>query len=120
MFAFWKKRRGREEDVVVGFDAETITVRRPAGAAEAVRWDRLQAVIVEIGAGGAMAADMVWTLAGDDGTGCVYPGGATGENEMLAALRARLPGFDEELLCALMEGTQAQEALLWLRPGDRG
>lgn len=115
MFSFWKKKRAREEDIIVSFDEVLITVRRPDGGMEQVRWDRLQAVIVEIGAGGAMVADMVWTLAGDDGTGCVYPGGATGENEMLAAMRERLPDFNEEQLCALMEGTQAQEALIWLR-----
>ncbi|MBU0858756.1 MAG: hypothetical protein KJ667_02355 [Alphaproteobacteria bacterium] len=107
-----------EADIIVTFDDDTIIVTRPNGTTERLRWDALEAVILEIAEGGPLRADMFWILAGHDGTGCLYPGGATGENEMLEALQKRLPGFNDDILIEAMTTTTQQEFLLWTRRGD--
>jgi hypothetical protein len=59
-------------------------------------------------------------LHGRDGiAACVVPGGATGEQEMLAAF-ARLPDFDHSQVIKAMGSTRNAIFVCWQNPSDTG
>lgn len=107
-----------EAGVVVTFDAGLITVRYPDGDTRRVGWDELTAVGVTTTDEGPFVADVFWGLHGPDGRPqAVYPGGATGEGELLAEMQRRLGGFDNARLIDAMGSTGNASFLLWQAGG---
>jgi hypothetical protein len=81
-----------EANWVVLLVDDLIVVRTPDAKVERVRIPDLQAVYVETNDSGPWGIDVWWILEGRE-TQCIYPLGATGENEVLAELK-KLPGFE--------------------------
>lgn len=107
-----------EAGVVVAFDASVITVRYPNGDTRRIGWDELTAVGVTTTDEGPFVADVFWGLHGPDGRPqAVYPGGATGEGELLAEMQRRLDGFDNARLIEAMGSTGNASFLLWQAGG---
>lgn len=104
----------RESAFVVRLEDGAIVSRRPDGTCERVALSALAAVLIETDDSGPWGTDLWWILAGADGTGCIYPGGADGEQEILALLQA-LPGFDNAALIAAMTSTSNERFLCWKR-----
>jgi hypothetical protein len=109
-----------ESKFAVTVDEQEIRCRRPDGRAESVRFDELRVIIIETNDTGPLGTDVWWILAGDaeNRSGCVVPGGATGEREMLEALQ-RLPGFDNRALIDAMSSMENRRFLCWKR-GEGG
>ncbi|MES2819634.1 MAG: hypothetical protein V4812_11690 [Pseudomonadota bacterium] len=97
-------------------DGEIIS-RRPEGSTERVALTDLRAVIIETNDSGPWGSDLWWILVGSQNNGCVFPGGATGEQVILAALQ-QLPGFDNERLMQAMTSIGNGRFLCWENPID--
>lgn len=102
-----------EVTVIVSFDYEWIKSTRPNGIVEKVKWCDLKAVIIEKTDDGPFAPDVFWTLVGGNETGCVFPGGATGEGELLNEMQKRLESFDNETLIQAMGSCTNNKFLIW-------
>lgn len=102
-----------EASVIVSFDNEWIESSRPNGLVEKVKWCDLKAVIIETADDGLFAPDVFWILVGGNETGCVFPGGATGEGEILNEMQNRLEGFDNETFIQAMGSCNNNKFLIW-------
>jgi hypothetical protein len=102
-----------EAGVIVSFDDEWIKSSRPDGLVESVEWRNLKAVIIETTDDGPFAPDVFWILVGDNETGCVFPGGATGEAVILEEMQKRLEGFDNETFIQAMGSCHNNKFLIW-------
>jgi hypothetical protein len=80
---------------VVTIDAGEVVVQRPDGTTERVAISELQELSIVTDDSGPAGADRWWLLVGRNGSGCAFPGGATGEMQVLAWAQ-QLPGFDTE------------------------
>lgn len=127
MFAFLKGLFGKTEtplptpdeaDFVVSFVEGEIVVQHPQGTIEQVKLDELQAVLIETNDSGPWGSDLWWILVGTPGEGegshhgCMFPGGASGETEILDVLQA-LPGFDNGAVIEAMGSTDNARFLCW-------
>jgi len=102
-----------ESKFIVEVTETGIINHRPEGKTEAVLFSDLAAVIIETNDTGPWGSDVWWLLLGKDlQSGCVYPGGATGEREALIALQ-HLPGFDNEALIQAMGSCNNAKFLCW-------
>lgn len=125
MFGFLQRLFGKtdtqppalaEADFVVSLSDGEIIVQHPKGTVEQVKLAELRAVLIETNDSGPWGSDLWWILVGapgDDGNhGCVFPGGASGEKEILHALQ-ELPGFDNEAVIEAMGSTSNARFLCW-------
>jgi hypothetical protein len=98
---------------IVEVNETEIVNHRPGGKIERIAFADLRAVIIETNDKGPFAPDVFWILLGDHPEiGCVYPQGATGEQEAMKAL-LKLPGFDIEQLLRAMKSTDNTSFLCW-------
>jgi len=100
-----------ECDFLLSIDNGVITNKRPEGKVEQVSISDLKSIIVETNDSGPWGMDVWWYLIGSD-SGCVYPQGATGENEVLNAIQA-LPGFDNQALIQAMGCSENKRFQCW-------
>jgi hypothetical protein len=99
-------------------DDARIVCRLPSGKEESVRWDELDAVLIETNDSGPIGMDVLWLLVGRGArSGCVVPQGAKGERELFDALQ-RLPGFDNAQVIEAMGCTDNRKFLCWRRSTD--
>jgi hypothetical protein len=103
-----------EASYVVRIEEGEVRCTRPDGGEVRVALAELEAVIIETNNTGPWGADFWWQLLGKEQTGCVFPGGATGEIEVTDRLK-ELPGFDIETLGAAVRSTDNQRFLCWRR-----
>lgn len=98
----------------VTFDEHAIVVTDPRGGTQRVAWTDMTRVAVRTTDEGPFLPDVFWEIhaAGDD-PAIVFPGGATGENELLAELQRRLPNFDNDQMIAAMGSTDNAYFPLW-------
>ena len=109
-----------EARFVVRVDEQRVVCRRPSGEEEMVRWEELEAVIIETNDSGPWGADVWWVLIGRGGSsGCAIPQGATGEDALLAALQ-ELEGFDNERVIEAMSSTDNRRFECWRRAKAHG
>lgn len=101
-----------EAAFVVGISEGEIVNQRPEGKIERVKLSDLKAVIIETNDSGPWGADLWWILVGTEDSGCVFPGGATGEKEVLEEVQ-KLPGFDNKVFIEAMTSTSNQRFLCW-------
>jgi len=105
-----------ESSIVVTFDEEGVHCKRPNGKDESIRWDKLDALLIETNDEGPFLPDVFWLLLTRDmSSGCVIPQGATGEQELLEEMQRRLSGFDNRMLIAAMSSTDNGKFLIWER-----
>lgn len=115
---FSKKNKNKESKLnpeskfLVSISDGEIINQRPEGKVERVAISDLQAVIIETNDTDPWGADVWWILVGSEKNGCVFPGGATGEGDILKAVQA-LPGFDNETFIKAMTSTDNQRFLCW-------
>ena len=108
-----KYKLNPEAKFIVSISNGEIINQRPEGKIERVAISNLKAVIIETNDTGPWGADVWWILLiGSGENGCVFPGGATGEKDILQAVQA-LPGFDNETFIKAMGSTSNQRFLCW-------
>lgn len=119
LFAYAFRRRRPtslqpESSITVSFDAREIVVRDHTGETRRVEWDRISKVAIRTTDDGPFSADVFWGIHTDSqDAALVFPGGATGEAELLRELQQRLPNFrNEEFMQAMGTATDAY-FVLW-------
>ena len=120
-FREWRKRRAEaltfEREVVVADNDGMITATYPNGTVTAVEWADLVQIEVHTNDTGPWGADVWWVLRGESGE-CIYPNGATGEQEMNRKFE-KLEGFNDQELIRAMGCTRNNSFLCWQRSGYR-
>src|SRR6185369_7366841 len=123
-------RRGRSGRLIpeslftVAADEWQISVSDPEGNERNTTWSLIERVLIRTTDEGPFLPDVFWIVEPIDKSALVFPGGSTGESDVLRALQASLPGFRSEQVIAAMGSTANQEFLLWERnsscpPGGR-
>jgi hypothetical protein len=93
-------------------DSEIIA-HRPDGAVERVAIAELKELYIVTTASGPWNPDVWWLFVGTtSGTGCSFPGGATGEQDVLNFAQ-QLPGFDNTAFISAMGSTGDAKFLCW-------
>ena len=122
--AWWKRQRQAHADaanpeslVVVRFDDEGVVVTPPNAEVQAITWEFVDRVAIETNDSGPWGSDVWWLLEGD-GVRVAFPGGATGEQELLAELPQHFPGFRHEAVIAAMGSTADARFVCWTREVD--
>jgi hypothetical protein len=100
----------------VVFDEIGVRVTRWNGLVEQVSWDDLDSVLIETNDSGPIGTDLLWILAGKV-SGCLVPGGAEGEHELLVRLQ-ELPGFNNQAVIDAMGSVENARFVCWKRPGS--
>ena len=116
VFLWWRVRHPRmvESLFTVEFDDTAISVTSPNAEKRSLAWSQLTKVGIRTTDEGPMQADVFLGLHRDSETpAVVFPGGATGESEIIAAMQARLPGFSNEELIKAMGSTSNAHFVIW-------
>ena len=93
-------------------DTEIIN-HRPEGVTERVSFTDLRSVIIETNDTGPLGTDLWWFLIGNEAnSGCVLPGGATGEQSVVDAVM-KLPGFRFEQFTNAMSSVENAKFYCW-------
>ena len=93
-------------------DTEIIN-HRPEGVTERVSFTDLRSVIIETNDTGPLGTDLWWFLIGNEAnSGCVFPGGATGEQSVVDAVM-KLPGFRFEQFTNAMSSVENAKFYCW-------
>jgi hypothetical protein len=101
----------------VEFDDVEVRVTYEGKLRESVRWAEVSTVAVHID--DSFLPEPWWVLFNGPASGCMYPSGAVGGDEMLRAMQDRLPGFDNAAVVqsmGLMEGGR----LVWSKSEPAG
>lgn len=105
-----------ESLIRVEFDDAKISVTYPEGT-RSVAWNSLTKVAIRTTGDGPAEPDLFWGFhAGTETPSVVFPGGATGEQELLKALQTRLPGFSNEQVLKAMGSTSDAVFVVWEAP----
>jgi hypothetical protein len=121
-FTAWRRKRRQERreallperKVVVSFDESGISAAFPGGPTEAIAWSEVQRVAIETNDSGPWGADFWWLLEGETRR-CVFPQGATGDAEAMAAFPSRFPGFNHTAVIKANCSTSNARFLCWER-----
>lgn len=98
---------------VVTVSESDIVNRRPDGTIERVTLSDLEEVTIVTNDSGPRGSDVWWLLVGSTPhAGCAFPGGATGESQVLACVQ-RLPGFDNGTFIEAMTCTSNARFVCW-------
>jgi hypothetical protein len=76
----------------------------------------LKSVIIETTDAGSFAPDVFWVLlllSKDEKSRSVYPGGATGETELIEEMQNRLPNFNNEAVISAATSIMNNKFLVW-------
>lgn len=102
---------------VVTLDATTLTVRAPDGVERSLALAAVREVAIITNDSGPVGADVWWELSGAmPEQVCRFPGGATGENAVLAFVQT-LPDFDNEAFIRAMGSTANERFVCWRASG---
>lgn len=104
--------------VRVDFDDSRITARYGNGERRSIAWDDLVQVGITTTDEGPMVDDLFWGLHSRERVEVVYPSEAVGAQALLAAMQARLKGFDNEALVRAMGSTANDRFVLWQSAAD--
>jgi hypothetical protein len=100
-------------------DDAGVSVTDPKGGVNTIQWSRLTRVGVRTTDEGPANPDVFWEFFDDrPSPSVVFPGGATGETECLAALQSRLAGFRNDQLIRAMTSAQNAYFVVWESPGS--
>ena len=95
----------------VGFDSERIWVKHPDQDEEFILWKDLIGIAIRTTDEGPLNPDVFWILEAKGKT-LVYPGGATGESEMLKRFQT-LPNFDNKAVISATGSAFNNTFLCW-------
>lgn len=70
-----------------------LEVSAPNRESQSIAWASVRRILVETNDSGPWGADVWWVLENVEAR-CCFPQGATGENEALAEMARRFPGFE--------------------------
>lgn len=101
----------------VEFDDVEVRVTYEGKLRESVRWAEVLTVAVHID--DSFLPEPWWVLFNGAAFGCMYPSSALGGQDMLAAMQARLPGFDNAAVVESM-GLMAGGRLIWSKSPQQG
>jgi len=108
-----KKVLRPESDFLITLTDELIEVTHPNGTREMVRWDDVQTISVTTTDDGPFAPDVWFVLMGNEG-GCVFPQGASKEDEAFKRI-SQFDGFDFDMFIKSMSSAENARFLLWQR-----
>ena len=98
---------------VVSVGEAEVSVARPDGRVERLPLAELGEVAIVTNDSGPWGADLWWQLVGRrEGSGCTFPGGATGESKVLEFV-LRLPGFNNETFLHAMGSASNARFSCW-------
>ena len=93
-------------------DTEIVN-EKPDGSVERVPLAELKEFYIVTNTSGPWGGDLWWLFVGSkEGSGCAFPGGATGEQQMVSFVE-QLPGFDADKFIAAMGSTSNARFLCW-------
>ncbi|OGP92621.1 MAG: hypothetical protein A2Z19_07625 [Deltaproteobacteria bacterium RBG_16_54_18] len=95
----------------VGFDSERIWVKHPNQDEKSILWKDLIGVAIRTTDEGPLNPDVLWILGTKEKT-LVFPGGATGESNMIERLQT-LPNFDNEAVISAMGSAFNNTFICW-------
>ncbi len=115
-FSFFNKKEKPtklypESKVVIEFDYEKIWCIWPGTPDQTMLWSELIGVAIKTTDEGPFAPDVFWILGAKDKV-VMYPGGATGEQEMLSRLQ-ELPNFNNESVISAACCTDNNVFICW-------
>lgn len=111
------RRLHPEALVRVGFDDREVLCSYPEGSFRTVAWSEITEVRVRTTSDGPFAPDVFWEVhAGGEAPRMVFPGGATGEGELLEAMQRRLEGFDNGAFIRAMGCADDALFVVWKAP----
>jgi hypothetical protein len=106
----------RGTPMVVKVTESEIVATLPKGQVARVAWSALTKVVLRTTDGGPFVPDMFWLFyTGSDKPALVVVGGAD-DQDLLAALQKRLPGFNNDQLIKAMQSVDNHTFLLWEKP----
>jgi hypothetical protein len=98
----------------VAFNDADLRVSEPDGKEQGMRWQDLGHVAIHTNDQGPFDVDLHWVLTSRDGRQTLsVPLGASGEQELLAELQRRLPGFDNDAVVRAMSSTDNASFDVW-------
>lgn len=115
-FSFFRKKErtvnlNPESQVIIKFDDDRIWCIWPGAPEQSMLWTELIGVAIKTSDEGPFAPDVFWVLGAKDKV-VMYPGGATGEQEMLSRLQ-KLPNFNNEAVIAAAGSTDNNVFVCW-------
>ncbi len=103
-----------EEQFVVTFDDDKVSVKRPDDVVETVTWANLDSITLEATHAGGDAAAYIWILWGEGRkSGCVFPGEATGSKDLQKELSTKLESWSTRQLSEALASTENGTYTLW-------
>lgn len=122
LMALWFGRRRARAPLMpeslfrVVFDADAIRVVSPTGETSTATWNDLIRIDIRTTDDGPWAPDVFWGLhTSTSDTPIVYPGGSTGDNELLQEFSLRLADFRSDQVMSAMGSTTNNHFLVWER-----
>ncbi len=94
-------------------NSEGVSCKKPTGDVFSVTWEKLQTILIQTHEPIPGLPSMMWILGGD-GSCCVIPQGARGEDNFIAWIK-QLPHFDHEKLKKALESKKDESFLCWDR-----
>ncbi len=117
-FLVWRARHRPllpESLCVVRVTETEVTCAYPEGATQSIALADLSSIRIRTTDDGPWEPDVFWGFHGPTGEPVVVvPGGATGEQEMIAAL-SKLPGWDDSAVIEAMGSTSNRLFVVWGR-----
>jgi hypothetical protein len=125
LFLLLVKRRPQqlmpESLICVELNETCINVIRPEGGRQVVRWARLTKIAIRTTDDGPFDMDLFWSFHedGSSAASAVFPGGATGEDQLIEALHRHLPNIRTDQIIEAMSSTSNNYFVIW-ESGDFG
>lgn len=113
----WEARKQAamfEREVVVSATEFELTAAFPDGTVQSIPWSAVNCIAIETNDSGPWGADLWWLFEGKSSR-CAYPGGATGDLEILRLLPPRFPGFSDEQVIKANGCTSNARFVCWER-----
>jgi hypothetical protein len=109
------KRLYPESYFIVTIDESEILVKRPDGSSERVAINDLSEISIMTNSSGPWGIDLWWVFSGaGPKSGCVFPGGATGEDKIIEWAET-LPAFNTKAIVDAMCCTSEARFVCWTR-----
>ncbi|MDA7915847.1 hypothetical protein N9B94_01275 [Verrucomicrobia bacterium] len=95
-------------------NSDGVSCKKPTGDVFEVKWEKLQTILIQAHEPVPGLPSMMWILGGD-GSCCVIPQGARGEDNFIAWIK-QLPNFNQEKLEEALHCEKEDSFLCWERP----
>ncbi len=103
-----------EAQFIVSFNSNSISVIDPDGLESSVSIEGLTKIDILTTEDGPWAPDVFWRFfTNEDKAVLIFPGGATGESELLTYLQDNVDGFNSDAVIAAMGSTSLASFELW-------